>query len=345
MTENEWDVPAALRDVVVAARVNSGKSSQLLTDHDQVSQANDIATRAVSDAAKALAKAITSWQDTIGIALDAVAGSSAGLSPTVAAVAASVRDSAKGRIGSTRLQIEASAQQLVDALNSMTDEERAARRFAQVLTLTLEQETDRVAATFGRTRAQLPQVVTAVGATKQALLDGIDSPQRLQTQTLTALTALDAAWRATFQAVGGNTLSKPVTDLLDQKRVTEAAIALMRELRGDADAAAAVGRVEGSPVVLADDPRAPVRIFDTPVEQIAVPPSLEVLQARNRWALARAKMAQSVVVATLAGLIGYGLFAPKFIGDFQDFLVIFFWAFGLDLTTESVARLAPTARR
>jgi len=56
-------------------------------------------------------------------------------------------------------------------------------------------------------------------------------------------------------------------------------------------------------------------------------------------------MAQSVVVATLAGLIGYGLFAPKFIGDFQDFLVIFFWAFGLDLTTESVARLAPTARR
>ena len=174
MTENEWD--AAIACHVWRQRASTPGSSQLLTDHDQVSQASDIATRAVSDAAKALAKAITSWQDTIGIALDAIAGSSAGLSPTVAAVAASARDSAKGRIGSTRLQIEASAQQLVDALNSMTDEERAARRFAQVLTLTLEQEMDRVAATFGRTRAQLPQVVTAVGAIKQAPSTGSTVP-------------------------------------------------------------------------------------------------------------------------------------------------------------------------
>jgi hypothetical protein len=281
----------------------------------------------------------------MSIAIDAVAGSSSGLSPTVAAVAASASGNAKGRVGTTRLPVGASAQQLVDAVSSMTDEVRAVRRFSRVLTLALEQEMDHVAATFGRTRAQLPQVVTAVGAVTQALFDGIDSPDRLQAQTLTALTALDAAWRTTFQSIGGAALSKTVTGLLDQKLVTEAGAALMKELRGDGDAAAAVGGAPASPVVIADDTRASVETFDTRTERDAVPPLLEDLQARNRWALARAKIGQSVAVAILAGLIGYGLFAPKFIGDFQDFLMIFFWAFGLDLTTESVVRLAPTSRR
>jgi hypothetical protein len=52
-----------------------------------------------------------------------------------------------------------------------------------------------------------------------------------------------------------------------------------------------------------------------------------------------------MLVALLSGLIGFGLFAPKFIGDYQDFLVIFFWAFGLDLTVDAVTKLAPIARR
>jgi hypothetical protein len=39
------------------------------------------------------------------------------------------------------------------------------------------------------------------------------------------------------------------------------------------------------------------------------------------------------------------VFEPKFIGVYQDFVTIFFWAFTLDLTLDSVTKLAPTVRR
>jgi hypothetical protein len=68
-------------------------------------------------------------------------------------------------------------------------------------------------------------------------------------------------------------------------------------------------------------------------------------RARTRREIVLAKLWQSFGVAVLAGLVGYGLFAPRFIGDYQDFIVIFFWAFGLDLTIDAVTRLAPATRR
>jgi hypothetical protein len=61
--------------------------------------------------------------------------------------------------------------------------------------------------------------------------------------------------------------------------------------------------------------------------------------------IAGAKLWQSLTVGLLSGIVAYGLFAPTFVGAYQDFGIIFFWAFSLDLTADAVAKLAPTARR
>jgi hypothetical protein len=99
------------------------------------------------------------------------------------------------------------------------------------------------------------------------------------------------------------------------------------------------------PIFAGDDTHVSVAVFSTAGPREQRPPTLRGFRARTSAEIAAAKMWQTLVTALLAGLIGYGLFAPKFIGDYQDFLVIFFWAFGLDLTVDAVSKLAPTARR
>jgi hypothetical protein len=344
IAETDWDVPAALKATIASVRDDTAKSRELLAS-GRVSAAKDAAAAAVTRAGGAMTTAIQTWQDNVSDVLTVIPASPLGLSPATATVATTAVSEAKLRIGSTKLSPIATAEQIIAALVGLADEVRAARKVARVVVLAIEQELDRIAATFGRTREQLAEVVAAVTALRPALLDGIDRPERGQELARTALAAVDKAWRAEFENIGGQPLPTPVSDLLDQKRYDEAAIALVKALRGEADAAAMRAQRALLPTVAADDPVSPVRNFETRVEATAAPPPLAALRARTRMEVARAKLLQTALVTLLAGLIGYSLFAPKFIGDFQDFVIIFFWAFGLDLSADAVARLAPTARR
>jgi hypothetical protein len=344
VAETDWDVPAAPRDVIARVRDDTTRSRELLAS-ERVSAAMEAATAAIKDASERMSAAIPDWQDGVVDVLASIASSPMGMSPAVAGVATTASNEARLRIGSTKLSPLASADQLVAALVSITDETRAARRCVRAVTRELEQELDRVAATFGKPREQFGDGAAAVNAVKQALGNAIDRPDGGQELARTALTALDNAWRAAFESVGGTNLSKPVADLLEEKRDEEAATTLATELRGAADQPTLAARRGSLPAVAADDPTAPVRTFETrtPFSDERAP--LAVLRARTRMEVAQAKLLQSSTVALLAGLVGYGLFAPKFVGDFQDFVIVFFWAFGLELSADAIARLAPTARR
>jgi hypothetical protein len=344
VAETDWDVPAAPREVIATVGSETTRSRELLAG-ERVSAAMETATAAAADASERMSAAIPAWQDAVVDLLTSIASSPMGLSPAVAGVATIAATEAKLRIGSTKLSPLASAEQLVAALVSMTDETRAARKSVRVVTLALEQELDRVAAKFGKPREQFGEMVASVSAVKQALGDAIDRPDVGHELARTALTPLDNAWRAAFESIGGKNLSKAVSDLLGQKRYDEAATTLAIELRGEADQARLAAQRGLLPAVAADVPTAPVRTFETRTPFGAEPPPLAALRARTRMEVAQAKLFQSAIVALLAVLVGYGLFAPKFVGDFQDFVIIFFWAFGLDLSADAIVRLAPTARR
>jgi TctA family transporter len=49
-----------------------------------------------------------------------------------------------------------------------------------------------------------------------------------------------------------------------------------------------------------------------------------------------AKSLQSLLLFVLVGLGGIMLYQNKFVGTFEDFATIFFWAFGLDITIDAV---------
>jgi len=343
IVETQWQLPAGPLQAIAALRLTVASIRGFLA-RDAVNEAAESMKAALKETRDHLSSSLVEWQDGTIDLFDRVVASPVGLSPGTGAVATTAVAEARMRIGATQLSPTASADEVIAALSAASNEWRSARKVARVIGLALDQETDRVAAILGRTREALPKVVTAVEQVKQAILDGIDRPDRGATLARLALEALGKAWRETFEGIGGAALPAAVTDPLDQQRFGEAAIALVTFLRGEADSASLVRR-NVVPAVAADDPAAPIQMFATtprPEDRLA---PIQALLARTQREIAIAKLFQTMVVLLLACIIGYGLFAPKFIGDYQDLVIIFFWAFALDLSVDAVTRLAPTARR
>jgi len=55
--------------------------------------------------------------------------------------------------------------------------------------------------------------------------------------------------------------------------------------------------------------------------------------------LKRDKRIQSLLVGVVLLIAGYGLQLNTFIGSFTDFSTLFFWAFGLDLTVDTISKV------
>ena len=347
ITETPWHVPQHVAQTVndLARPLTTLRE---LVAADRLSEADDQAQRTTIALAAAINTAMTEWQDSTPGYLNTVAGSPVGLSPQTKSEADRVFSEARSSIGATRIGATVSLDGIVQALQGISDEYRRARSAARIVGQMLEAEVESGAAVLGTSRTTLSQLDRAVTAAKTALVDGLERPQAAGSTAAGALRTLHDAWNTALQEFAGVPLSETISQLLAQRRYVDAAADVAGALAVVANKAAgleadAVFRASRRdlPVVLADEPRSPPLTFRTHVPPPSNPPSLRTLRAGTRREIATAKLLQSGLVALLAGLIGFGLFAPKFIGDYQDFLVIFFWAFGLDLTVDGVTKLAP----
>jgi len=71
------------------------------------------------------------------------------------------------------------------------------------------------------------------------------------------------------------------------------------------------------------------------------PAERRAIQARILGEVSIAKFWQSLLIALMLGIIGYGLYWEKFVGTFADFSTIFFWAFGLDIAVDAILKANP----
>jgi hypothetical protein len=76
-------------------------------------------------------------------------------------------------------------------------------------------------------------------------------------------------------------------------------------------------------------------IFST-VRKQTVPPSLEELRADSMRDLFKAKAVRFAIASIIIFAIGYGLFANLFVGTFSELMTIFVWAFGLNISVDTV---------
>ena len=67
---------------------------------------------------------------------------------------------------------------------------------------------------------------------------------------------------------------------------------------------------------------------------------MEDQQTQNAAALWYFRHAQAAIIGILILVIGYLMFTDAFIGTVKELALIFFWAFGLDLTLDNLIQKA-----
>lgn len=70
------------------------------------------------------------------------------------------------------------------------------------------------------------------------------------------------------------------------------------------------------------------------------PLSVAALQTQTTWQLAAAKFWQTVIAGSGITILGYLLYADKFVGTPAEMAAIFFWGFGLDVTVDKLVELS-----
>ena len=85
---------------------------------------------------------------------------------------------------------------------------------------------------------------------------------------------------------------------------------------------------------------APSSMLSLPQRETALPTPIEVTRAQTLREIMIESLVQFILVGILITVVGYGLFADKFIGTITDMLGIFFWAFGLNITVDTLLTAA-----
>jgi predicted anti-sigma-YlaC factor YlaD len=74
----------------------------------------------------------------------------------------------------------------------------------------------------------------------------------------------------------------------------------------------------------------------TGVHYHTLPPKLEALRARTWRELAAARALRFTIASVLILGVGYALFAGKFVGNWNDIMAIFVWAFTANISVDAV---------
>src|SRR5262249_45719825 len=89
----------------------------------------------------------------------------------------------------------------------------------------------------------------------------------------------------------------------------------------------------------------PSRLVETSaLEPFASLEDVHFSLARTLRQIAVAEAVQTVAIGLLFGLIAYAFYADQFVGTPKELIIIFFWAFSLDLTVARLIEVAKTVK-
>jgi hypothetical protein len=346
VTQSSWAVPTALLQKLAAADAALDLVQRDLMA-DQIDEAAAGAGAVEKQLRRDLIAEASRWQQSVVQYLDALAAAPRGLSPAVKTGLAAAVAEARSAIGQTTFNPAATgSDDLVQLLLEMSTERRAARKGPLALGAAMLGETaqaDGVLTVDAKTLATLRGIIDVAG---QKLVEFVDDPDAGIQVFQTALDSVSAGWREMLTVVGGGALPAPADALLKQSQFVEATAALDTAMHPpvEADAVADITMPEEPDLLwpMVGDAGSLAQIIERrTIHALPRIPPIVAARQRTLFEIALAKLWQSALIAILLGLIGYGLYAPKFVGDYHDFLVIFFWAFGLDLTADTLMKVAP----
>lgn len=352
--EFPWEVPPSVRTALADAQQ---KLSDVRTaiERDDVDAASRYTTEATRNLFAVLARDLATWTSDAQVFRQAISDvAAATLSRTIAGI---WHD----------LEANASTEITVGMQTMLRDRLREAATVFTSHRAVLTQLKRAIRAEYGRTRAKFspePAIQELfdekVGSTlcqlEQVLDRGAESPADAVAIIEDQLRHYRASWRSFIEHPE---VSKADVPSIDKGQYEEAIDGAMRTiekrksrmLSSNQQAPERFERVTPLVIWSAGSIAGPANRSRTAYnnEQAQLP--LWYVAAMSRSAILREKAKQSAIIALVAGVFGYSVFAGHFTGSASDFATVFLWAFGVDLTLDRLRALtaqsnaAPAAAR
>jgi hypothetical protein len=348
------DLPAE-----VAAAVNIDTKFLDTVGHDievdNVFDAQTALNQRFSDIAAAVSQRIQPWRDRTKSLLDQASGLAGFLDAAFSNDIAQENSNIQATLDGLQLTIDdpANRQTLQTVLGSVRDVEVRIGGLVNRLIALFNSSMGVLRSQFGANAAQFAPLFKSADQLPQLLLDSIKNSDDQLQELQNALTSAKQEWRQVLlnalQANDAATTAQrtSVSSLLDQNQFWQAAQSVTQFLKthpvedqvlGEEVDQAAIAQpilVLGSSPAFTDLTPEVVATFTT-VREKTVPPTVESLTVRTMRELFLAKAVRWAIASVGIVLIGYLLFADKFVGTLADVMAVFVWAFGTDISVDAL---------
>ncbi len=345
-----WFVPKSIRDIVDKAKRDVAPAQTSLNS-DNLPEVRRQLAEVLTGFADAIRTNALAWQSRVNGILDELLKTPPGISKAIA----EQLEKSIGEVRSMLSKITAATEistneQIHQTLVDLRTEKTAATQFFDWLRLAVSSEVSGVATaakSLGPSKWN-----TVVFAKLQKAEQGLETTLSAAADTpdwqdlATRFGALHDAWLQTLQNQLPTSLLT-VEELLkvqDYKAAAEAVIHQLKKnygLLGGSQAIEALPiQVPGFTQLLTPPAASPSYFMRTHLQTLFTADPVTATSVTEANKLKQDKFWQSLVVGIIITVFGYSTQLTTFVGTFTEISTLFFWAFGLDLTVDTVRTLA-----
>jgi len=358
VTDTNWVVPPSVLETLAKAKQDPARNVDVQRIREQLA-ANDASKASQSTAelrrglAQELRASAITWHSNIISYLKGLAGARAGLPrPVIAQLADVLAKNAQGleRMNPEQIQADPSSAALVQFLRDFEAEYRLTCEVLKEFQVRLAEEWTEFSKALDLSSEEVSQDRLLVRV--KEMLDtialeanrSISSPPLAEKALQQCLVDLQKAWREAFGAMITSipAASRPDVDALLQKQdfvlgAEEVATARAKSGgRGALKLEAAQERTTLWPEFAGLWPPSSLSVVSTAPQISGTPQALEALHLASLGQIRSAKAIQTIIVAVLITVWAYVYYAKAFGGTWSDLGLIFFAAFGLDITVDAL---------
>jgi hypothetical protein len=341
-----WFVPKSIREAVEKANHDLA-SAQTSLDADDLPEVKRQLTRVLGDLGNAIRTNAIGWQVSVSQILDELLKTPLGVSKAIGEKLAKPVDDVRGMLNKISAATELSTtEQLHQALVDLRTERTAAAQFFDWLRLAVSTEVSAV-----------DTAAKPLGASKwnTVAFGGLEAAERDLEGTLSAapdtpswedlaarLGGLHDAWVQALQKQLPTSLLG-VDDLLKARDYKAAAEAVLQQLKknnkmlGPSEALTPLPiQIPGFTLAMATVGTSPAYFLRAHLQTLFRTDPVTATSVTEANKLKLDKLWQSVIVGLIITVFGYGTQLGTFVGTFTELSTLFFWAFGLDLTVDTL---------
>lgn len=340
-----WRVPPVIVKAVEDARAKRDEIEGLI-DRDDLEGADDKLKTTTFNLGQEIGEKAYSWQKA---ERDAVSQS---IQPGQEGIPATIHDLAKATadlLASLNKVVQGAnpetPEQIRQSLEDIRFERDSVVLFVEWLSDRLQETSQEIAHVIpsslpGWDALKVDKAQAAFGELQTALKGMVDDPKPSEIRA--QLEGLHKAWREALLGQFPGEEPSVEKQLAVPDYIQAAVAAVQKKTTGAAgtSAAAASPAAVAPPFLLPAAAALPMSVSRTLYQTVTMPAPAVPTSVTDKAALRRDKAIQSLVLALLLVVAGYGLQLGTFVGTFTDFSTLFFWAFALDLTVDQVGKIA-----